>query len=643
MSNKIDHSTMSTYVDGKLVKEGKQEKEQDAARYNWWLATTPSAMAKQIQGTVRFIQTHQGTRVEKLTMGSRLYGSSSAFNMIGPALAKSASSSGDSNSNRISFNLVASVIDTLTSKVAKNKIIPSFITQGGVWGMQKKAEQLSKFTEGMFYDQDVHKKGVYAFRDAGAWGTGVVAIFNDNGQPVVERVLPHELLVDELEALVGKPMQIHRVKLVDRSVFLAMYAEETDEDEAMRQAITKCAPAPYSELGGQGTAADIIMVIESYHLRSSKDSEDGLKVITVGEHSDSSEWEKDCFPYAFIHYNKRLTGFWGQSAADRLANLQGEINRCMILEQRSRWMQGSFKILVENGSKVVSQHLDNNVGTIIHYTGTPPQYITPPAINPDNATYIDSLIAKGYQQEGVSQLSASSLKPQGVDSGAALRTYDTIADDRFLFTMQEMEEFYLEVARQLIDTAKDINKGKGSYKVLFPSTSFVETIDWKDIKLKEDEYVLKAFPTSSLPDEPAGKLAMVQEYMQSGIISPRAGRRLLSMPDVEMSDKLANAAENLICHILEEMLDDDGAYRAPEPFYDLTLCKQLALEYYNYADLNNAPEDRLELLRRFMSQVDDLTGIAKGPVNPALASAPLASPTAPPVSNLLPNAPQGVK
>lgn len=638
--SKIDASHMDKYVDGVLVKEGKKEQAEEG-RFYWWKAD--KNMAKEIQGTIKFIANHQATRLEQLTASTRLYGNSSAFNFIGPALSRSASASANSQSNRISFNLCASVVDTLVSKIAKNKIIPTFITSGGVWGMQRKAEQLSKFTEGMFYDQDIHTKGVYAFRDAGVWGTGVLHIFEDEDEIKVERAMPHEFFVDQVESLANKPRQLHRVKPVDRDVMLAMiesWYEDGDEKDAALEAIAKATTSAFIELGGIGTAADMIMVTESWHLKSGKEGKDGMHAICVGEDVIfKEEYDKDYFPFAFIHYNKRLLGFWGQSACERLQNLQQEINRLMILIQRSMWMAGSFKVLVENGSRVVSQHLNNDVGSIINYTGTPPQYVTPPMIQQDIYPYVDSLIAKGFQQEGVSQLQANSMKPQGVDSGAALRTYDDIADDRFLFLGQEMEEFFLEVARQMIEVAKSIYSRKKSFKVTFPQTTFIESIDWADIKLKEDEYVLKAFPTSSLPDDPAGRLATIQEYMQAGLVSPRAGRRLMSMPDVEMSDKLANAAEDLLHKIYEEMLNDDK-YRSPEPQWDLQLASQLYLSYYNYADLNNAPEDKMDLLRRFKSQLDDLTGInAPPPPMPtaAPAGAPMANPSPTPVSPMVQN------
>jgi hypothetical protein len=631
MSKKIDHTTMDSYVNGKLVKKGaKDEEETKSQAFHWWKASDES-MAQEILGTIKFIQTHQSTRIEQLTTSTRLYGNSSAYNFIGPALSRSASSSANSQSNRISFNLCAAVVDTLVSKIAKNRVICTFLTSGGVWGMQRKAENLSKFTEGCFYAQDVHKKGVDAFRDGAVWGTGVVHVFEDEDEIRVERVLSHELLVDQIESLTSKPRQMHRIKLVDRDVLAAMFADDKDALEAIA-----CAkPSSYIEVGGAATAADILTVTESWHLRSSKTSDDGKHAICLNDTVLLVEdYERDYFPFCFFHFNKRMLGFWGQGAVERLQNLQGEINRLMILIQRSMWMGGSFKILVANGSKVVSQHLNNDVGAIIHYSGVKPEYITPPMIQQDIYPYVDALIAKGFQQEGVSQLAASSLVPLGVKSGAAMRNLDQIGDDRFLYIGQEMEAFYLEIARQMIDVAKGIASRKRSYKVKFPGTMSFEEIDWKDIKLKEDDYVLRAYPTNSLPDDPAGRLQTVQEYAQAGFISPRQARRLMAMPDIEMADKLSNSTEDVLHKIIEDMLDK-GEYRAPEPYYDLATAKELGLQYYSYAELNNCPEDKLELLRRFLSQVDDLTGANAAPV--AQPAAPPANPEPTPTSNMIPN------
>lgn len=637
---KIERKNMTqTDAKGKVTREPKRDNQADQKNFKWWLIEDDEyAQANSVVNTVAFIQKHQSSLMEQLTVSTRLYGNTSAYNLIGTAFTRANSINSNPASQRMSFNVCSSVIDTLTSMIAKNKVIPTFITEGGVWGMQRKAEKLSKFTEGCFYQNHIHDKTVMAARDCMVWGDGFLHVFEDGDEIGVERVLPHEIFVDNIEALATCPTQLHRVKYTDRDTVIALFPEHEE------YLLTAMPTAP-QDIGGAGTAADLITLTESWHLRSGKKAKDGLHIICCGDRIlFKEEWKKDYFPFPQLSYSKRLLGWRGQGICERLQNIQGEINRNMMLVQRSFWMGGSFKVLLENGSKVVSQHINNDVGAIIHYTGTPPQYVVPPTIQPEIIQYIDALIDKAYRQEGISQMSAAGTRPAAELSGRALREMNDNEQDRFMSISQAVEDFTLEIARQMIEVAKDIYKRKGSFTSTYPSTKFMETIDWADIKLEEDQYVLKAFPISSLPDDPAGRLQTVQEYAQAGWISPRGARRLMAMPDIEMSDNLANAAEEWICRIIEEILDD-GKYTALEPFNDLQLAKEYSLKYYNYAQVNNCPQNRLKLLRKWMVNLDDLLGINQ-PQPPAMpgnvpGAPPNAVPQPPNVSSLLPNQPGG--
>lgn len=632
MAKKIERGNMTqTDSKGKVLREPRDNAMGEAINFHWWKKDIPNR-ALAIASTVSFIQRHQGARMEQLTTSTRLYGNSSVYNLTGAAFTRASSINTNPSSQRISYNICASVVDTLVSKIAKNKVIPLFITNGGKWDIQKQAKDLTKFAQGLCYQENVHKKVVDSFRDAGVWGDGLLHIFAKNDRVCIERALPHEFAVDMVESLTGPPQQLHRVKIMDRDIALWMFPE-------LEANILSVSPANYQEIGGQGTAADLITVTESWHLPSGPDTDDGLHVISIGDGDLSEPYTKDYFPFARLPYCKRVMGWWGQGAVERLEKIQGEISRSMILKQRSLWMMSSFKVLLENGSKVVSQHLNNDVGAILHYTGTPPQYVTPPATNPELQQWIDWLIAHGNAQEGVSEMSTAGEVPMGVESGKAMRTLVQISDDRFLSIQQDVEDFTLEIIRQAIEVVKDIYAEKETYEVTFPDTQFVETIDWKDVQLEKEQYVLKAYPTSSLSEDVAGRLSEVQELAQAGMISPRSARRLMGMPDLEMNENLSNAAEDLLHKILEQMLDE-GKYRAPEPFFDLQLAKQLVNEYYNYADYMNAPDNRLNLLRQFNSQLNDLMGVNQPqPQNPQ-GGAPLANPMPTPQSNLIPNTAQ---
>lgn len=627
---KIQRSNMTqTDAQGRVVRESKEANAFTSVNFKWW-ESEESSMAQDIAGTIKFIQTHQGSRMEQLTVSTRLYGMNASYNLIGTAYTKASSVNSNPSSQRISFNLVESIIDTLESKMAKNKVVPSFITNGGIWSVQRKAKDLTKFTQGLFYQEKVHKKSIHAWGDGAVWGDGFVQIFEKDGKCCIERVLPHELFVDMIETLACEPTQMHRVKYMDRDRALAILPE-------LEENIMTVSPSSYQEIGGAGTVADLITVTESWHLPSAPGKKDGLHVFCVGDGALQEDYKKDYFPFAHSRYARRKVGWYGQGAAERLQNFQGEINRCMILKQKALWMQSAFKILIEQGSKVVDQHLNNDVGILVHYVGTPPQYVTPPATNPELQQWIDRLIQLAYQQEGVSTMNATGEAPMGVDSGKAMRTLNEISDDRFTFMQQELEQFNLEIARQAIEVVKDIYKDKGTYKICFPDTQFMETIDWKDIQLDEEQYTLKAFPTSSLSDDLTGRLAEIQELTQANMIDPATSFNLLDMPDVEMNNSLQNAPIRLLHKVYEQMLDE-GEYTKFEPsFHNAQLAQKLGLQYVNYAQEHNCPEERIQLVRDFLSEI---TEAIVPPAPPIMPQAP-ANPTATPTSNLIPNVNQG--
>lgn len=611
---------------GKVLRAPK-DNATEVQNFKWWDADD-SNMASAIASTLKFMQQHQGGRTEQLSISTKLLGSSSSYNLFGASFTRTSGASSNPSLQRLSYNLCSSVVDTLESKMAKNKVIPTYVTNGGDWKAQKKAKDLTKFTQGLFYKHHVHEKSIEMFSDSGCWGDGFLHPYRCDDDLEIERVLPHEIWVDHVESSVTEPTTLHRVKIMDRDVALAYFSD-------LKEQIDTVAPTNYQQIGGQGTAADLITVIESWKLPSHKDAGNGLHVISIGDGVLKEEYKKDYFPFVHFRYAKRKIGWYGQGAVERLQNIQGEVNRCMILKQRSLWMQGSFKVLLENGSKVVSQHLNNDVGTIIHYTGTPPQYITPPATNPELQQWLDSLIEKGYQQEGVSRLSTTGEAPLGVESGKALRTLTQIADDRFMFMGQQLEQSTLELARQCVDIVKEIYEDKGSYKVSFIDNHFMEEVDWKDIDLDDEEYTIKAFPTNSLSDDLSGRLKDIQELVQAGMMDPLTGKKLLNAPDLEMYENISNAGYDLICKRIEEMLFDGGSW-AIEPFNNIVLAKKLALDYYNWAQLHNCPESRLQLVRNLLKQIDDLDGTSVPQEQPMQ---PQAAPQAPPVNPMIPNAP----
>jgi len=58
----------------------------------------------------------------------------------------------------------------------------------------------------------------------------------------------------------------------------------------------------------------------------------------------------------------------------------------------------------------------------------------------------------------------------------------------------------------------------------------LEQIDWSEIDLKEEEYVMQCFPASALPDQPGARIESIRDLMQMGMIQPDEAQDLLDYP-----------------------------------------------------------------------------------------------------------------
>jgi hypothetical protein len=205
---------------------------------------------------------------------------------------------------------------------------------------------------------------------------------------------------------------------------------------------------------------------------------------------------------------------------------------------------------------------------------------------------------------------------------------------------------FVDLACQIIDMAKDIAKpvdegGQGSYSTVYPNKNGTKEIDLPKADLLEDTYVIQCFTQSSLPKDPAGRLAKITEMIQAGMITLQEGRRLLDYPDLEQVEKLANAGEERILQILDDIIET-GKYVPPDPFMDLQLATQLVTQYINLFSSAKLEENKLDKLRMFFSQVQDIVKAAMPPPMPAPgagAPAPQANPQPAPTSPLVPNSP----
>lgn len=584
-------------------------------RRAWWLAEEGKKHLE-LFSTVRSLHESSHDRQQRNMRNLKLYGNMDAAS-LGASSYLNVNHLPQMPDNRLRLNIVSSMVDTSGAKISKMKPRISFLTQGGDPSAQKQAKQLSKYMLGAFYLNDIHQLHQQGFRDGQIFDLGALKHWQDGKRIHSERTLAMELYVDPMDAVYGKPKCIYQVKYVPRTVMKALWPKAEGAINSAKGGIE-------SGIHSEHFEEEFVCVIEAWRLPSKKGAKDGKHVISIQGHDlVDEEWTKDYFPFTFFRWSKPVVGFYGQSLAERLTPTQVEINKMLRIIQRSFHLGSAFKVLLEYGSKVSKDQLNNDVGSIIHYMGTKPEYVVPKVVHEEFFQHLRFLIQSAYEEAGISQMSAGSRKPAGLESGKALREFNDIESERFAIVSQDYESSFLETARIYIDLSNDIAEAGGDFCVKAQSKRFIESIKWSEVRPEEDAYITQMFPTSMLPHEPAGRLAFVQELINSGMVPADWGLMLLDFPDTEAYASLKNAALDDLMDTMEELAM--GEYSPPEPFQDLQNgIPMMQSAYLRYRRMG-LPDKQLENFRKWISHADMMLQKARA----SQQAAPGVAPTAP--------------
>jgi hypothetical protein len=622
----------------KVTFKTKASAQDNLNQYDWWNESNGDKAAMLMLTTAAYLKEGQAYRYRQTAVYARLYGNKSLYSFAGNNISKMDQTMGMPQ-ERPTFNLIQSVVDTLVSRISQSRPQPVFLTDNGDYKQRSLAKKLNNFIQGEFYNCKAYELAALVLRDGQVTGTGVIHTFETPDNRVgMERVLLTELLIDPNEAMYGDPRQLYRMKLVDRKVLMANFPKYKSKIEMAAKG------TPDNSSDASKSISDLVMVVEGWHLPSGKNVKDGRHTLACSAGSLVDEdYTKDRFPFTFFHYSPPLLGFWGQGVAEQLMGTQMELNSLLYTISRAIKLVGVPRVFQEDGSKVVAAHHNNEIGVIVKYRGIKPTYEVAPSNAPELYAERDKLIQYGYQQSGVSALQATSQKPQGLDSGEAIRSYDDISTDRFAALSRRYDNMFIDLAYAVISLAKDICDRDGEYATVYPNKNSTKEINLCKADLVNDTFIIQCYTQSALPKDPAGRLAKVTEMVQSGMISLQEGRRLLDYPDLEQVEKLANAGEERIFQILDDIIEE-GKYTPPDPFMDLQLATTTVTQYINLYGQAKLEEEKSQMLRDFFAQIQAIKQAAQPPPQPMAGAPqgqnpPQASPQPAPTSPLIPNSP----
>lgn len=522
------------------------------------------------------------------------------------------------------FNLCSSAVDTAQSLITSQKPKPMYLTTEGDFKQQRQARLRSRALEGQLDDCGMYALGPECFIDAAVNGTGTVHAYAcpHTGEAKLERVMPGELFVDHAESIQRKPRTMYRCRLMSREVACALWPKH---EKKLAVAASPTQKQANDWWIGRDTTADLIVIVESWHLASGPKSKDGKHTLCASNVDlVEEEYTRERFPFAHLRWKQRPFGFWGMGIVEECRDAQWRINKIIKREERVGNLVSNAMLLLDSRSKVKVSHMANEPVLVVKYDGrgNPPQIVNNNVSVPDLVQKINEIREQTFSMLGISQSTAKAEKPSGLDSGKALRAHDDINSRRHLEPSKRYEQFFMDVVELLEDLNEESYGRDGSLKITARSqrggSTLLREVKWSEIRDPKNKLRIRAFPTSFLPSTPQGKWAAVQEIVASGFVSKPFAQSLMDFPDLDAATRTELADLDAIQCDVEDMLD--GEQRTPEIYQDLVFAKELCRKSYLQARTNRAPEDTLQLMRDYIADCDELLAPPEQP--PAAPPAP---------------------
>lgn len=574
----------------------------DFSDIRWWEADARSA-AERVWDALQACEHDDKSRHADILHRVRMYGNRAYAGIA------SGNYNRTTSKRRGRLNIVKDCCDTAINRLLGNKPKPTPLPiSGSNWSLRRRAKLLDRFLQGQFRVSQARQRMMQALSDAVIAGDGLVKVTEDGTSICLERTFAGDLSVPPLEARAGTPRTLYQHHFVDREVLLAKF-----EDNAAAQKTIREAERTDSRDDWYNTTldprADQLEVVEGWRLPSVRGGDDGCHIVTVrGGTLRKEKWAHDYFPFVKISWETPYLGYWSDSMVDVVEGQQIEINRLVKKVARGNDIAGHVVIFHEVGqnTKINFKKLTNEPLCQVPYMGERPTLETIEAVSPKVFGQIQDLKLEARELAGLYQAGTEGV-PRALESGEAISRWNDLGAKRFRRFAEAFEQAHVELARQLIDRARDLSKKNPKFAVPAAKDRYsLEHLDWSEVDMEEDQYVLAVYPSSSLPDDPAGRVAAVETMVRAGMIPPDRGAHLLNFPDLEGGFLALDRASYEATERQIEIMLDEGVQQVPEPFQDLELALKLGQSHYLNAHAQGVPEDRLKLVRTYLSGVQAL-------------------------------------
>lgn len=473
------------------------------------------------------------------------------------------------NTSMIQENVIRSCIDTLGSKIASQKVTPFFNTVNGTFREIQVVKAAQQFFDILYDELNVNKTVVQAFVDSCITDRGIIYVNKDNKN--IERIQPWQFFFDPREYAYG---QLTHCAFKKTDYPASLLTDKTDLKTV--------------------TLHEYWNIKEHIHATYIEE----LNKVSI------DKWDANILPFAILRWSNPVKASSSTCVVDLLFGIQKQIN--YLLSQIKDASKSSFgiKYIVPTDSDVKINRLNNSNGEVIEYTPQmtpngvmPVQPVTPAFMDGQWFTALQQFKQDAYEMVGISQLSAMSQKPTGLNTGVGLQTMEDIESDRFETQLNSVIRVYVDIAKICMEVFDPLEE-------VLPPSIYRGHITWKDITEARNLMSVQFSSLDKISKDPVVKQQIISQWVNSGYISRAHAMQLMEVPDDTRGYSLMNNSLNAVMSVIDDCIEKD-IYDVPI-YIDTALLKEEITSTLLSLKAAQNPENAVDIekLQRLMYNVE---------------------------------------
>ncbi len=500
--------------------------------------------------------------------------------------------------------VVRSVCDTATALIVRSRPKAAFVTDGADWDTQLQAEDLDQFTVAQFEQGGLYQVAPRSFHDTTVFGTGgwkyCPSGSGDSYRLDYERVLIDDIVVDEDECREHlEPQNVYHRMLVRKDALIKRYA--SGDSRRARDLRFRLESANNGGWPTRFVPEGRVVLIEGTHVTD--EGKNRRVLVCNGVTLRDEVWPFKFHPYTWLWWAQPISGFYGDGIAYRQFGRQQRITYMYRWIQRCHDLFATPRAWIDPAGGPPTMQMSNEIGQVI-MARRPPVFEQKQVIPPEVYRWLDELERGGYEDEGISQVSANNQLPPGLESAPAQREYSFKEGQRFAPVSQRWEHaIAVDTAHKTIAFFKhNADTSEGRPSVRWADRSVLQQMEWPD--LDEKFYVIRPEASSLDALSPSARTQSALELAQTGWISPSEGRALVAHPDLRESDELGTSGEMYARMVLKKLRK--GEHVVVDELADLPVLDRIVHQGRLVAAKRNAPQAILDNMARYLEELDSL-------------------------------------